>query len=225
MRKTSFFILLILNISLIGQTKDKFKNLFTLENLPSIDVSSWLGFPAYFNKKDSEYLYSMAIMSTHPLPTPVYGVESRNSGPIGVNIDVFINEKLSLGFSYVNNRFSYSSKKDAINIHNGNLTTFNYNFKAKKKRYHLRGCYHFYKKENMLLYGGGAVGFGSNFLEFNSDDNEVYGDFPINMINDGERISISSRFFAGFSYKVYKNFSAVSELGFKYDKDAFFRSF
>ena len=145
MKKISFFLLLILNISLIGQTKDKFKNLFSVENIPSINVSTWFGFPAYFNKEDSEYEYSVAIMSTHPLPTPVYDVESRNSGPIGVNIDVFINEKVSVGFSYVNNRFSYNSKKDAINIHNGNSTTFNYDFKAKKKRYHLRSCYNYYK--------------------------------------------------------------------------------
>ena len=221
MKKISLFLLLIIHISLIGQTNDKFKNIFSVENIPSINVSTWFGFPAYFNKEDSEYEYSVAIMSTHPLPTPVYGVESRNSGPIGVNIDVFINEKVSVGFSYVNNRFSYNSKKDAINIHNGNLTTFNYDFKAKKKRYHLRGCYHFYKKENISLYGGGAIGFGSNFLEFITDDNEVYGNSPIDMISDGERTSISSRFFAGFSYKVYKNLSAFSELGFTYDKDAF----
>ena len=81
--KISLFLLLILHISLIGQTKDKFKNLFSVENIPSINVSTWFGFPAYFNKEDSEYEYSVAIMSTHPLPTPVYGVESRNSGPIG----------------------------------------------------------------------------------------------------------------------------------------------
>ena len=154
-------------------------------------------------------------MSTHPLPTPVYGVESRNSGPIGVNIDVFINEKVSVGFSYVNNRFSYNSKKDAINIHNGNLTTFNYDFKAKKKRYHLRGCYHFYKKENISLYGGGAVGFGSNFLEFTSDDNEVYGNSPIDMISDGERTLLYLlAFLLVFLIKFTKTCSAFSELGF-----------
>ena len=79
-------------------------------------------------------------------------------GPIGVNIDVFINEKVSVGFSYVNNRFSYSSE-GCFNIHNGNLTTFNYSFNAQKKRYHLRGCYQFYKKENISLYGGGADRF------------------------------------------------------------------
>ena len=151
MKKISFFLLFILNISLIGQTKDKFKNLFSVENIPSINVSTWFGIPAYFNKEDSEDMFSMTLMQTNPYIMPVYGVESRNSGPTGINVDGFVDEKLSIGFSYVNNRFSYNSKKDAINIHNGNSTTFNYDFKAKKKRYHLRGCYHFYKKENIEL--------------------------------------------------------------------------
>ena len=53
MKKISFFLLFILNISLIGQTKDKFKNLFSVENIPSINVSTWFGIPAYFNKEDS----------------------------------------------------------------------------------------------------------------------------------------------------------------------------
>ena len=61
MKKISLFLLLILNISFIGQTKDKFKNLFSVENIPSINVSTWIGFPAYFNKEDSEYEYSVAL--------------------------------------------------------------------------------------------------------------------------------------------------------------------
>ena len=54
-----------IHISLIGQTNDKFKNIFSVKNIPSINVSTWFGFPAYFNKEDSEYGYSVAIMSTH----------------------------------------------------------------------------------------------------------------------------------------------------------------
>ena len=164
-------------------------------------------------------MFSMSLMQTNPFIMPVYGVESRNSGPIGVNFDVFINEKLSVGFSYVNNSFSYSPKRDAINAHNGNFTTFNYDFKAKKKRYHIRSCYNYYKKENLSLYGGGAIGFGSNFLELTTDD-ELY-DSPFNMISDEEKTSISTRFFTGFSYNIYRNFGPFTELGFTYDKDDF----
>ena len=106
MKKISFFLLFILNISLIGQTKDKFKNLFSVENIPSINVSTWFGIPAYFNKEDSEDMFSMTLMQTNPYIMPVYGVESRNSGPTGFNVDVFVDEKLSIGFSYINNSFS-----------------------------------------------------------------------------------------------------------------------
>ena len=219
MKKYFLFILLMLNISLIGQTKDKFKNLFASETLPKINISTWFGLPAYFNKEDSEDLFSMTLMQTNPYIMPVYDVESRNSGPIGVNIDVFINEKLSVGISYVNNSFSYNSKRDAINAHNGNFTTFNYDFKAKKKRYHIRSCYNYYEKENLSLYGGGAIGFGSNFLVLTTGD-ELY-DSPFNMISDEEKTSISTRFFAGSSYKIYKNYGAFTELGFTYDKDDF----
>ena len=126
MKKVSLFILLMLNISLIGQKKDQFKNLFASENIPSINVSTWFGIPAYFNKEDSEDMFSMTLMQTNPYIMPVYGVESRNSGPTGINVDVFVDEKLSVGFSYINNSFSYNSKRDAINAHNGNFTTFNY---------------------------------------------------------------------------------------------------
>ena len=219
MKKIYLFILLMLNISLIGQTKDKFKNLFSVENIPSINVSTWFGIPAYFNKEDSEDMFSMTLMQTNPYIMPVYGVESRNSGPTGINVDVFVDEKLSIGFSYINNSFSYHSKRDAINAHNGNFTTFNYDFKAKKKRYHLRSCYNYYKKEKLFLYGGGEIGFGSNFLVLTTDD-ELY-DSPFNLVSDEEKTSFSSRFFAGSSYKIYKNFGAFTELGFTYDKDDF----
>ena len=219
MKKISFFLLFILNISLIGQTKDKFKNLFSVENIPSINVSTWFGIPAYFNKEDSEDMFSMTLMQTNPYIMPVYGVESRNSGPTGINVDVFVDEKLSIGFSYINNSFSYNSKRDAINAHNGNFTTFNYDFKAKKKRYHLRSCYNYYKKEKLFLYGGGEIGFGSNFLVLTTDD-ELY-DSPFNLVSDEEKTSFSSRFFAGSSYKIYKKLGAFTELGFTYDKDDF----
>tara|TARA_Y100001954_G_scaffold177690_1_gene188865 strand:+ start:1826 stop:2521 length:696 start_codon:yes stop_codon:yes gene_type:complete len=219
MKKITLLFLLMLEIGFTAQTKDNFKNLFAIENIPSINVSTWFGFPAYFNKENTEEMFSMSLMQTNPFIMPVYDVESRNSGPIGVNIDVFINEKLSVGFSYVNNSFSYNSKRDAINAHNGNFTTFNYDFKAKKKRYHIRSCYNYYKKENLSLYGGGAIGFGSNFLELTTDD-ELY-DSPFNMISDEEKTSISSRFFTGFSYNIYKNFGPFTELGFTYDKDDF----
>ena len=219
MKKITLLLLLMLEISFTAQTKDNFKNLFATENTPSINVSAWFGIPAYFHKEDTEEMFSMSLMQTNPFIMPVYDVESRNSGPIGFNVDVFINEKLSVGFSYVNNSFSYSSKRDAINAHNGNFTTFNYDFKAKKKRYHIRSCYNYYKKENLSLYGGGAIGFGSNFLELTTDD-ELY-DSPFNMISDEEKTSISTRFFTGFSYNIYRNFGPFTELGFTYDKDDF----
>ena len=66
MKKIYLFVLMMLNISLIGQTKDKFKNLFASENIPSINVSTWFGIPAYFNKEDSEDMFSMTLMQTNP---------------------------------------------------------------------------------------------------------------------------------------------------------------
>ena len=69
------------------------------------------------------------------------------------------------------------------------------------------------------MYGGGEIGFGSNFLVLTTGD-ELY-DSPFNMISDEEKTSISTRFFAGSSYKIYKNYGAFTELGFTYDKDDF----
>ena len=71
MKKYFLFILLMLNISLIGQTKDKFKNLFASETLPKINISTWFGLPAYFHKEDSEDLFSMTLMQTNPYIMPV----------------------------------------------------------------------------------------------------------------------------------------------------------
>jgi len=219
MKKILLIFILLLEISLFSQSSEKLKNSIALDNLPSINISTWLGFPAYFNKEDSENMFSDALMATNPFIMPVYDIESKNFGPAGINIDIFIDEKLSVGFSYVNNSFSYTSKRDAINMHNGNLTTFNYDFKAKKRRFHLRSCYTYLKEKNIFLYGGAGLGFGSNFLELTTDD-ELYNS-PLNMINEGEKYSISSRLFSGISYKIYKNIGAFSEFGFTYDKDDF----
>ena len=48
MKKLTLLFLLLLEISFTAQTKDNFKTLFTTENIPSINVSTWFGIPAYF---------------------------------------------------------------------------------------------------------------------------------------------------------------------------------
>ena len=124
MKKVTLLFLLMLEISFTAQTKDNFKNLFATENIPSINVSSWFGIPAYFNKEDTEEMFSMSLMQTNPFIMPVYDVESRNLGYIS-NLQTQLTYLLKAKIiDFVINNKNNKNISDEIKIHFKNKDDF-----------------------------------------------------------------------------------------------------